>query len=129
MTTSHDPAVPIDFSQARAAAAEAQIIQAQNANTPSPPSKYKLSVGRREYDLVPKLSALDEAIMQEAFETNSIRAIVEAMQQLVPKAQRDDLIAYLLADPDDDADRVSSDDVLEAFKTAQEVIAQRPTAK
>jgi len=128
MTAQQDPSQPIDFSQARAAAAEkvaetGEVVPAYISGDP------KLRIGRREWDLVPKLSALDASIMQEAFETDSVRQIVEAMQRLVPKAQRDNLIAYLLDDPDDDADRVSLDDVFEAYQKAQEAIAARPTVK
>lgn len=128
MTQAADPSQPIDFSQARAAAAEkvaetGEVVPTYVSGDP------KLRVGRREYDLVPKLTALDASIMQEAFDTDNVRTIVEAMQRLVPKSQRDDLIAYLLDDPDDDADRVSLDDVFEAYQKAQEAIAARPTAK
>lgn len=91
---------------------------------PSDPSRQKT-----EYDLVPVLSALDMVVLQEAQDSGKFREIIEAIQQLVAKPQRDQLVAQLLGDPDDPLDRITLDDCLEILANGMEQIAARPTVK
>lgn len=96
----------------------------------------KLLVGPAEhpdrklaYELVPTLTALDMVLLQEAQDSGKFRAIIEAIQQLVVKPQREALVAQLLSDPDDPLDRMSLDDCLEVLANGMEQIAARPTGK
>lgn len=88
-----------------------------------------LSRQRTEYDLVPVLSALDMVVLQEAQDSGKFREIIQAIQQLVPKPQREALVGQLLGDPDDALDRITLDDCLEILANGMEQIAARPTAK
>lgn len=84
---------------------------------------------KTQYDLVPVLSAYDMVVLQEAQDSGKFREILEAIQQLVIKPQREALVAQLLSDPDDPADRMTLDDCLEVLANGMEQIAARPTAK
>lgn len=96
----------------------------------------KLDVGpadktrqQTQFDLVPVLSALDMVVLQEAQDSGKFREIIEAIQQLVLKPQREQLVAILLGDPDDPLDRIQLDDCLEILANGMEQIAARPTGK
>lgn len=86
-----------------------------------------LTVGTRQFNLVTKLSALDMVILQEAQESGQFRKIIEAVPRLVQKPQQADLQEYLLSDPDDEADRITLDDVLNAMTNGLEQLSSRPT--
>lgn len=91
---------------------------------PSDPSRQ-----RTAYELVPVLSALDMVLLQEAQDSGKFREIIQAIQQLVAKPQREQLVAQLLGDPDDPLDRITLDDCLEILANGMEQIAARPTDK
>jgi hypothetical protein len=86
-----------------------------------------LVVGPRSFTLVSRLSALDMVILQEAQESGQFRQIIEAVPRLVQKHQQQDLQDYLLSDPENEADRVTLDDVLNAMSNGLEQLSARPT--
>jgi hypothetical protein len=86
-----------------------------------------LTVGAKHFTLVSKLSALDMVLLQEAQESGQFRQIIEAVPRLVQKHQQDDLRDYLLSDPEDEAERITLDDVLNAMSNGLEQLSARPT--
>lgn len=82
---------------------------------------------RMSFSLITRLSALDMVIMQEAQDSGSFRKIIEAVPRLVVKSEREQMIDYLLSDPDDDRDRLTLDNILEALSNGLEQISNRPT--
>lgn len=121
MTTTPDTNTPIDFAQLRAAKVEADTTIKERKET--------LNIGSVSLPLVKTLTPLDMIELQEAQESGSLRLIVEAIPRLVPKQYREELIGYLLSDPDVEADRVDFNMVIEEFGDALEVITARPTRK
>ncbi len=88
-----------------------------------------LQVKGREFALVTRLSALDMVLLQEAQDSGQLRELITAIARLVQKDQREALAEFFLSDPDDDDDRVTLDDALEALSNGLEQIAARPTDK
>lgn len=119
MTTTPDPSVPLDFNQLRQAQAEA-------TEKPAIGAKSTLVVGRREYPIVPKLTVSDQLAIVEAQEQGGARDLIEAVVRVVKKPHREELLAYLLDDPDDDADRVSLEELMAEVDKVTEAIAARP---
>lgn len=119
--TPADPSVSLDFAQLRAAQAEAPSAPAERKET--------LTVGKVTLPLVKSLTPLDMIELQDAQESGNLRQIIEAVPRLVAKHNRDELLDYLMSDPDDEADRVDFNDVIEEFGTALEAITARPTVR
>lgn len=121
MTNAPDPNVPLDLTQLRAAQAENLPATVERKET--------LNIGRFTVPLVKHFSPLEMIELQEAQESGSLRAVVEAIPLLVPKAHREALTEYLLSDPDDEAERLDFNDVIEEFGNALEAITTRPKGK
>lgn len=83
----------------------------------------------RTYQLVTQLSALDMVTLQNAHQSGNFLEIIKSMQRLVVPAQREDLKAFLLSDPERDEDKITLDDCLRAHNDAMEQISARPTVK
>ena len=115
-----DPSKPIDFDQARQAAAEAE-----NAETPEAahPAEHRVTIGDASWPLVTTLSTAAMLKLERA-QTGSPSAIVEAIPLLVPEADRTELREFLLDESDDAPDFKV---VVDAFGAAMEVITSRPT--
>lgn len=118
-STAPIPTAPLDLTQNAAQVTGAALEKTEYSGV--------LTVGSRSFNLVSKLSALDMVILQEAHESGMFRSIIEAVPRLVVKTERDALQEYLLSDPDDDADRVSLDDVMGALNDGLEQLNARPT--
>lgn len=89
----------------------------------------QLTIGTRAFTLVPTLSPFAMIELQEAQESGQLREIVKSVQYLVAKVEREALVEYLLADPDDANDTISIDDVVAALNNGMEQISARPTVK
>lgn len=87
----------------------------------------KITLGPYEFDLVSTLSALDMVLLQEAQESKSLRVLMETVPRIVKKEQRQTLLDTILSDPDDEGQRVTMDDVLDALTNGLEQISNRPT--
>lgn len=117
-----DPSVEIDLTNPGAAVAVVQKTQVEYTGT--------LTVaGKRTYQLVTVLSALDMVKLQTAQESGNFLQIIEAVPRLVVPAQRQDLVDYFLSDPENDEDKIQLDDVIKALNDGLEQIAARPTDK
>lgn len=119
MTEYADPSQPLDLAQLRAA-------QAEKAAEPAAPRKETLNIGGLSLPLVRVLTPIDMIDLQEAQDSGSLRQIIEAIPRLVPKQYREQLLTFLLSDPDDDSERLDFNDVVEEFGKALEVITARP---
>lgn len=123
MTTPNPAApAPIDFQQLRAAAQEAE-------NAPQEPRRETFDIGRYSWPLVTEITPMDMIVLQDAENSGSFRELISAMPRLIPKQHRDELLAVLLDDPDDPADRIPFEALLDEFKRASEVINARPTSR
>lgn len=89
----------------------------------------KLTVGRYEFDLVTKLSAVDMVNVQEAQDSRKLRELLNVMPRMVHAAQRQQLHDYIWSDPDEDIDKVGIDEAFEALGNALEQINNRPSDK
>lgn len=87
----------------------------------------KITLGPYEFDLVSTLSALDMVLLQEAQESKELRKLMETVPRIVQKPQQQALLDVILSDPEDESQRVTMDDVLEALTNGLEQISNRPT--
>ncbi len=124
MTTSQNVAPldqPVNFSQSRAAEAEAGEIQA-------PERVYKL--GRKSWPLVASVSFRRSANIQKALNDFDLLELADQLPSLVLPAHRDEVRDYLLADTEStDPDHITMPDVIDSWTAVQEIIAQRPFDK
>jgi hypothetical protein len=126
MTTSqnaHPIDQPVSFSQAKAAEAEASVPEAKTDDR-----VFKL--GRKSWPLVASVSFSRSANIQKALNEFDLLALADQLPSLVLSAHREELKNYLLADTESDSpDHVTMPDVIDAWTSVQEVIAQRPFDK
>lgn len=121
MTNFADPSQPLDLNQLRAAQAEAaHVTEDPDANRDT------LKIGSREYPLVRELTPNDMMLLDKVEAEQSNEQYLHFVPRLVPKKFREDLFAYITADPDDESDRVSYRELVKETNRAIEVIAARP---
>ena len=115
-----DPSVTLDLSNPSAvvgAAAE----QVQYTGT------FKL--GPHDWPAIHKMSALDMVLIQEAQDSKDFRKLIEAIARLTLKTHRQQFLDFMLSDPDEEDEKITLDDILEAMGDAVEQVNARPTAK
>lgn len=86
-----------------------------------------IDVGRRSYSVVSFLTPNDMAAISDAQESGDLAATIASFGRLVPKKDRDNFVAYVLDDPDDDADRVSFPELTKRVNELVEHLMGRPT--
>lgn len=113
----------IDFSQAKLAATEAGEEDTKVEWTGS------VKIGKREYPIRQKLPIAATIEIDEAQQSGDAARIIKSLTQVLRKEAQADALEYLTADPDDDDDVVSIEDLVEAVSNAQEQMAARPKGK
>lgn len=86
-----------------------------------------LTVGRRQFNLVPAVPAITMVRLDQAQNSGELLQVVEALPLLVQHAEREALKQYLLDDPLDPEDIVQLDDIVKALTNGLEQIAARPS--
>lgn len=114
-----DPSVELDLTNPQAAV-PVQRTQVEYTGTIT-------VAGRRTYNLVTVLSALDMVTLQNAQESGNFLQIIEAVPRLVVPDQRQDLRDFFLSDPASDDEKIQLDDVIKALNDGLEQISARPT--
>lgn len=116
-----DPSVELDLTNPQAAV-PVQRTQVEYTGTIT-------VAGKRTYNLVTVLSALDMVTLQNAQESGNFLEIIKAVPRLVVPEQRKDLQDFFLSDPASDDEKIQLDDVIKALNDGLEQIAARPTVK